>query len=508
MLRISPTTEGFRTAFRQPSLALAEISWRWITGATATALLFFGLFEYLDSLPVTNGELLFLRSRQPYLVGQAIAHILRGSLNRVVFAVLLAALLLGLIWIVAASVGRIATVRAMIDHFHGEKVHGEKDVARNISADRVSQIGPMHSLFRLNFLRAIAALAAIFGFAGASILAGFASPDANPRPGLAFLLFLPLAALVCLAWLGLNWLLSLAALFAVRDGVDAVGAISAAVDFCGERTGAIFAVSTWTGLAHLVAFVGAMTVISMPLGFAPILPWRLVVFGMILVSLAYFVLADWLYTARLAGYVCIAEMPEALLKPLPPQPPTPSPPFTSGGMQVTPTPPVQATIEELASNATYTAMQARIQQERSHAEREFKEAAGPLNRELSALGFPHIEELRQKREYRAAIPILLNWLPKISNLRVKQSIVRALTVPWSKSEIGPVLVSEFRNADETADSYKWVVGNALEATAHPTVKEDLLELVQVRKHGTARQMLAVALGKLGGRKLSMSCCLS
>jgi hypothetical protein len=38
----------------------------------------------------------------------------------------------------------------------------------------------------------------------------------------------------------------------------------------------------------------------------------------ILLTLAYFAIADWLYTVRLAGYVCIAEMPDALLAPPPP----------------------------------------------------------------------------------------------------------------------------------------------------------------------------------------------
>jgi hypothetical protein len=37
----------------------------------------------------------------------------------------------------------------------------------------------------------------------------------------------------------------------------------------------------------------------------------------ILVTLAYFAVVDWLYMARLAGYVCIAEAPQALLAPSP-----------------------------------------------------------------------------------------------------------------------------------------------------------------------------------------------
>jgi hypothetical protein len=338
-MAISPTTEGFRAAFRRPSLTLGEIAWRWTAGGTAAALLLFGLFEYLDTLPVTNGELLFLRTRHPYLVAEAIAHILRGSLNRIVIAGLLAALMLGLLWIVAASMGRIATVSGLLDYFRrdvgtaGGGSNGQSAVAGKVSANNVA----LPALLRLNFLRAAVALAAIFGFMGASILAGFASPDAHPRPGFAFLLFLPLAALICWVWSVLNWLLSLAGMFAVRDGEDAVRAITSAVAFCRERTGAVFAVSTWTGLAHLVAFVGATTVVSMPLGFVAVVPWRLVVAVMLLVTVIYLALADWLYMARLAGYVCIAETPQALLAPLRPAP-QPTPPPVSG-------PPVQTTID-------------------------------------------------------------------------------------------------------------------------------------------------------------------
>jgi hypothetical protein len=326
-MAISPTAEGFRAAFRRPSLTFAEIMWRWSTGATVIAVLFFGLFEYLSTLPVTNGELLFLRTRQPYLVGEAIAHILRGSLSRGAMALLLAAMMLSMLWMLAAALGRIATVRALLDYFRthdfgniltvGVTNGGESEVASNVSTNGAV----LRSLVRLNFLRVAVVLAAVFGFLGAAILAGFASPDAHPRTGLAFFLFLPLAGLICLAWSSLNWLLSLAGIFAVRDGEDAVGAISAAVTFFRERTGAVFAVSTWTGLAHLVVFVGATTVVSMPLGLARILPWRLVVAVVIVLTMAYFAMADWLYMARLAGYVCIAEMPEELLRPLPPVPP-------------------------------------------------------------------------------------------------------------------------------------------------------------------------------------------
>jgi hypothetical protein len=324
-MALSPTAEGFRAAFRRPSLTLAEISWRWVVGGTATVLLFFGLFEYLDTLPVTNGELLFLRTRHPYLVWQAIVHILRGSLYRAVMSLLLAGLLLVFFWIIASSLGRMATVRALLEYFVDRIAGGgERDVATNVSTNAVA-------LVRLNFLRVVLGVAVVVSLLGAGILAGFASPADSPQPGLVFLLFLPVAALICLIGWALNWLLSLAGMLAIRDGEDTMGAISAAVSLCRERMGAVFAVSAWTGLAHVTVFVGATTVVSMVLGVASLLPWRLVVLGVVFVTLIYFAVADWLYTARLAGYVCIVEMPEPS--------PAPLPPMSS------PPPPVQTTID-------------------------------------------------------------------------------------------------------------------------------------------------------------------
>jgi hypothetical protein len=76
----------------------------------------------------------------------------------------------------------------------------------------------------------------------------------------------------------------------------------------------------------------------MPLGLARIVPWRLVTAAIIVLTLVYLAVADWLYMARLAGYVCIAETPEALLKS---RPPAPAP---THGMPVMPAP-VQSTID-------------------------------------------------------------------------------------------------------------------------------------------------------------------
>jgi len=303
--------------------------WRWCFGATGIALFFFALSEFLNTLPVTNGELLFLRTRHPYLVSQAVAHMLRGSLGRVVMSGMVAIVLLALLWMIAASFGRIATLRALLEYFRVNFAQRMAATGVSTNADETDDRrarNSFRSLFDLSFLRVSLALGAVLAIVGTTILAGFALPASHPQPGLFLLLWFPMSGLIGLIWWALNWFLSLAGLFVVRDTTDAMGAISAAVSLCRERSGAVLAVSTWTGLAHVAAFVGATTVAAMPLSALGILPGRMILLGVLGLTLAYLALADWLYMARLAGYVCIAEMPEAWFTPPPATFPPSAPP--------------------------------------------------------------------------------------------------------------------------------------------------------------------------------------
>jgi hypothetical protein len=59
-----------------------------------------------------------------------------------------------------------------------------------------------------------------------------------------------------------------------------------------------------------------------PLALAALVPARLILAIVVFLALAYFAIVDWLYIARLAGYICIAEMPEALA-PAPSRPMSP-----------------------------------------------------------------------------------------------------------------------------------------------------------------------------------------
>lgn len=65
----------------------------------------------------------------------------------------------------------------------------------------------------------------------------------------------------------------------------------------------------------------------------------------------------------------------------------------------------------------------------------YDEEAEPILRALlkEGLSLVSLDDLiNQPLNYKNAIPILIYWLPLVQNVRVKETIVRALSVPWAK----------------------------------------------------------------------------
>lgn len=298
----SPTLEGFRAILRRPSFGLAEIAWRWSFGAAAGLLLVFSFFEYLDTLPVGKGDLLLLRTSQPALIARAMSHIFRGSGFRVIETAVVLLLTLGMAWVVVASLARAVTIKALLAYFRESEIS---------TCDHPDGNWRLRSLFGLNLFRLGTTFAAAAGLVAAILLGGTVSRPKDPAPGSALLLMLTVALLVWLAWSALNWLLSLAAIFVVADSEDTFGAIAATVNLCQTRPGSFFAAGTWFGLAHLTAFVVATSIVAFPLGFAAVLPAGIVLGGVLLVTLVYFAITDFLYIGRLAACVAMIELPAA-----------------------------------------------------------------------------------------------------------------------------------------------------------------------------------------------------
>lgn len=285
--------------FRQPSVGIAEIAWRWSFGFAGVFLVIVGLREYLHSLPVGRRDLLLLRSGQAAFISQALAHVFHGSGARAVRATIVIGFASALAWILVAAVGRLATTRAILSDF----------ADRGLGEAGGEKAWRMGGLLGLNFFRVAATLAAAIGLLTAWTLGGAVSPSSDPAPGSAFLVFVSSLLLLALAWGVVNWFLALASMFSVIDGEDTFGAMAAAAELCGSHLGSVFAVSFWFGLAHTVAFVIATSVVAFPLGFAAVLPGSVVFGGVLLVTLAYFAVADFLYVGRLAGYLAIIQMP-------------------------------------------------------------------------------------------------------------------------------------------------------------------------------------------------------
>lgn len=140
------------------------------------------------------------------------------------------------------------------------------------------------------------------------------------------------------------------------------------------------------------------------------------------------------------------------------------------------------------------------EQERKHAQgrnvAEYREAAADLLKELAAAGFvvESVGELRHKRvDYRKAVPMLLSWLPRLTNAHVKEDVVRTLSVPCAQPMAARPLIVEFERPG-ASDALKWAIGNALEVVADDSVMPDLVRLARDQKHGKSREMAVLALG--------------
>ncbi|GAC1429477.1 MAG: hypothetical protein NVS9B5_04790 [Terriglobales bacterium] len=303
----SPTLVGFETIFRRPSFGLAEISWRWTFGFAAILLLSFSLSEYLDSLPVDGADRFLLHTGNPALISKAIIHIFRGSGPRMAEVVLILGASLAIAWIVLASFGRAATVRALVLYFNeiGGVTRSEGESESPLAPGAYS----FRSFLGLNFLRISATLAAVVACVGAAFVGANVTPEDSTAIALALQLFPAVVMLILLAWLAVNWFLSLAGVFVIASGENTFAALRAAADLCIDRTGALVAATLCFGGVHFVAAVAASMISMFVLAFTGEIPGLLILSALLAIGLLYFAIVDFLYAGRLAAYVAMVVGP-------------------------------------------------------------------------------------------------------------------------------------------------------------------------------------------------------
>lgn len=141
----------------------------------------------------------------------------------------------------------------------------------------------------------------------------------------------------------------------------------------------------------------------------------------------------------------------------------------------------------------------------------YEESAEGILDDLAHVGFPGIEEVgdlrRRGLDYAAAVPVLLEWLPRASYLMLSEDIVRTLSVAFARRLAAPVFLRLFRvppvvedplrpeTSEPAQEHLRWVIGNGLGIFAGPSLAGDLIELALDRRFGKARYMVVEALPK-------------
>jgi hypothetical protein len=93
-------------------------------------------------------------------------------------------------------------------------------------------------------------------------------------------------------------------------------------------------------------------------------------------------------------------------------------------------------------------------------------------------------------KYPAAIPILLRHATLPYSKRIKEGIVRALTVNYAGPEVLHELIRQFREESESRpNSLKWVLGNAIAEAATPADAETVIALATDPSHGESRDAI-------------------
>lgn len=123
-----------------------------------------------------------------------------------------------------------------------------------------------------------------------------------------------------------------------------------------------------------------------------------------------------------------------------------------------------------------------------------------LLKDLSDLGyvFENINQIKKiGPKDKVVIPVLLRHLQSITDEGDKEFLVRCLTVK-GYTEVVPILLKEFWESNDGL--YKWAIGNSLNIIQDRGSLPELVKIARHMEHGDARQMVVLAIGKLGGQK--------
>ncbi len=98
-------------------------------------------------------------------------------------------------------------------------------------------------------------------------------------------------------------------------------------------------------------------------------------------------------------------------------------------------------------------------------------------------------------DFGQAAPIIIEWLPRVLDMNVKDAMVRSLAdQPAAQGEGTRRLLAEFVRPEHAGpDSFKWAIGSTVATLARPDDADAIIDILRDRSHGRSRQMLCDAL---------------
>jgi hypothetical protein len=279
----TPARAGWRLALENPRLVVVEIAWRWSFGVAGALVLWWVVVSTLHRIWISDAQWAALRTLDMRVTPDILARIVIIYRRELLFAIASLLSALALLWTIAAAWGRSVTLKILGGPSNTWAVAG-------LTLLRV-----------LLFL--VALLAAVFSVGSAAWVSTSANA-AEPNWTLYLLIVFIALPLIMVVWAILNWVLSLAPLFAVegQKGVLApLGAAFRSVRFSRNRY--------WSASGSYGLLRGAALVVLIVVGaiLAALSQSKAMLALLCVLLLVYFAFADLLYVARMAAYLQIVQ---------------------------------------------------------------------------------------------------------------------------------------------------------------------------------------------------------
>jgi len=157
-------------------------------------------------------------------------------------------------------------------------------------------------------------------------------------------------------------------------------------------------------------------------------------------------------------------------------------------------------VAKLEADPEYRRKEREQERKRAAFEAELAKDEANLVKDLARAGVrvTSVWDLVNTQEpYPNAIPVLLDHLKRSHHRRIREGIVRALSVPEAQDIAFSDLYREFQSISVEEDfQLKWLVGGALAEATTPSELPLVLDLIKDPQHGKGRELLICVLKRL------------